>query len=257
MSRPRPSPDLSGTPLADPASLPALDPATLGPTLVVAPHADDESLGCGGAIARLVDLGLAVSVAFVSDGSKSHPGSRSYPSDRLRDLREVEALAALEALGLDPGRARVAFFRLPDTAVPADGTDGFAEAVARASAFYRECRPQTLLLPWRRDPHCDHRSSRSIFLAASADLIPSPRVLEYPLWAYEAADPADLPRPDEVAALRLDVAEVLPRKRLAIAAHRSQTTSLIDDDPGGFRLSPAVLAHFDTPWEIYLEPLSP
>ncbi len=251
------APDLSQTPLGDPASLPRLDPATLGPTLVVAPHADDESLGCGGAIARLVDLGLAVSVAFVSDGSKSHPGSPSYPSERLRELREAEALAALKALGLDPAEARVTFFRLPDTAVPAEGTEGFAEAVARASTFCHECRPQTILLPWRRDPHCDHRASRSIFLAAAADLRPLPRVLEYPLWAYEAADPADLPRLGEVAALRLDVAEVLPRKRAAIAAHRSQTTALINDDPGGFRLSPAVLAHFDTPWEIYLEPPSP
>ena len=49
--------------------------------------------------------------------------------------------------------------------------------------------------------------------------------------------------------------EVLPRKRFAIAAHRSRTTGLIDDDPGGFRLSPAVLAQLDTPWEIYLEPM--
>lgn len=245
--------DPARSPLADPSALKALRPVELGATLVVAPHADDESLGCGGAIAMLVDLGLEVSVAFVSDGTKSHPGSRRYPWQALRALREFEARAALEALGLDVGGGRVAFLRLPDTAVPDEGSGGFAGAVARAAAYCRDRAPETILLPWRRDPHCDHRASRSIFLAASASLARPPRALEYPVWAYEAADPGDLPGWDEVDARRMDVARVLPRKRAAIAAHRSQVTGLIDDDPGGFRLTPEMLAHFDRPWEIYLE----
>lgn len=245
--------DPARTPLADPDSLAPLDPADLGPTLVVAPHPDDESLGCGGAIARLVDLGVAVSVAFVSDGAKSHPNSGRYPAPALRALREAEARAALAAIGLDVDGSSVAFFGLPDTAVPGPDSEGFAEAVARAAAFCRDRAPATILLPWRRDPHCDHRASRSIFLAAIATLARPPRPLEYPVWAYESADPDDLPRWGEVLAWRLDVSGVLPRKRAAIAAHRSQVTALIDDDPGGFRLSPAMLAHFDRPWELYLE----
>lgn len=39
------------------------------PTLIVAPHPDDESLGCGGAIALLRQLGGAVKVLVVSDGN--------------------------------------------------------------------------------------------------------------------------------------------------------------------------------------------
>lgn len=239
--------------LADPLAFGPIDPADLGSMLVVAPHPDDESLACGGVIARLVDLGLRVAVAFVSDGTKSHPNSRSHPGPALQTLREAEAREALRALGLDPLGDHVAFFALPDTAVPAEGTEGFAGAVELASAFCRAHDPSTLLVPWRRDPHCDHRASRSIFLAAARSLPRPPRVLEYPLWAYEANDPADLPQPGEVIAYRMDVAAVLPRKRKAIAAHRSQTTRLIDDDPGGFRLTPEVLAHFDSPWEVYLE----
>ena len=249
--------DPARTPLADPSTLPPLAAPELGRTLVVAPHADDESLGCGGAIALLVDLGLAVSVAFVSDGTKSHPNSRSHPPAALRALRESEARAALRAIGLDVGGGNVAFLGLPDTAVPGPGDEGFEAAVALAAGFCRASEPETLLLPWRRDPHCDHRASRLIFLAAAALMGRPPRVFEYPVWAYVSADPADLPAWGEVVARRLDVSGVLDRKRAAIRAHRSQTTALIDDDPAGFCLSPAMLAHFDRPWEVYLESSPP
>jgi LmbE family N-acetylglucosaminyl deacetylase len=245
--------DPSRTPLAEPSALESLSPAELGSMMVVAPHPDDESLGCGGAIAHLVDLKIEVSVAFVSDGTKSHPNSRRYPSLDLRTLREAEARAALSTLGMDTGNGRITFFGLPDAAVPDLGSDDFDSAVDRAVAYCEKRAPETLLLPWRRDPHCDHRASRSIFLAASRQLSRPPRILEYPIWAYESANPDDLPVWGEVIARRMDVAGVLSRKRAAIAAHRSQLTGLIDDDPDGFRLTSTVLAHFDLPWEIYLE----
>jgi hypothetical protein len=47
--------------------------------------------------------------------------------------------------------------------------------------------------------------------------------------------------------------EAMEKKRRAIAAHRSQTTVLIDDDPGGFLFSQIDLAHFDHPYEFFLE----
>ena len=47
--------------------------------------------------------------------------------------------------------------------------------------------------------------------------------------------------------------EILDKKRRAIAAHRSQTTALIDDDPGGFLFSKIDLAHFDLPCEFFIE----
>jgi hypothetical protein len=46
-------------------------------------------------------------------------------------------------------------------------------------------------------------------------------------------------------------------KQRAIAAYRSQTTSLIDDDPTGFCLSPQMLSNFARPWEVYLEESPP
>lgn len=117
--------------------------------------------------------------------------------------------------------------------------------------------PQTILVPWRRDPQPDHRASWSLIAAALArDPAYEVRRIEYLIWLWELAAAGDAPRPDEATTWRLDIGSVLPRKRAAIAAHRSQTTDLIDDDPTGFRLTPDILAHFAHPWEVYLEAIS-
>jgi LmbE family N-acetylglucosaminyl deacetylase len=58
------------------------------PFIVVAPHPDDESLGCGGLIVDACRQGLPGKVVIVSDGAGSHPNSKAYPPDRLTALRE-------------------------------------------------------------------------------------------------------------------------------------------------------------------------
>ena len=47
--------------------------------LILAPHPDDESLGCGGLIAEACARGRPPAVIIVSDGTGSHPLSREYP----------------------------------------------------------------------------------------------------------------------------------------------------------------------------------
>ncbi|WP_412069658.1 PIG-L deacetylase family protein [Rubrivirga sp. IMCC43871] len=228
-------------PLREPEA--ALD---LGRTVVVAPHPDDESLGCGGLLAILGDAGLDPRVVVVTDGSRSH-ASAAYPPDRLAALREGEALAAVSALGL--GADAVSFLRHPDCGVPGLNDEA---AVAGLADALREA--ETVVVPWRRDPHCDHEDAWALARAAVACLDAPPRWLEYAVWAWEHAATDRAPRPDEVRPWRLDIADVLGRKRAAVAAHVSQTTRLIDDDPDGFVLEGRVLAHFDRDWELYLDP---
>ncbi len=93
--------------------------------LIVAPHPDDETLGCGGAIALLRQLNVSVKVLIVSDGTKSHPNSLTYPPPALKELREQESLSALAILGV--ASAAVTFLGMPDGAVPMVETDGKSE----------------------------------------------------------------------------------------------------------------------------------
>ncbi len=225
---------------------------TWGSTMVIAPHQDDETLGCGGAIALLRRQQQPVSVVFVSDGTMSHPHSRKYPAGARRTLREAEARAAVRVLGVEA--QQTTFLCWPDTQVPLKGSEDFAEAVSGMREHISAVRPDIVLVPWRRDPHCDHRASWQIVHAAMQQIPKVVRVVEYPVWVWALAQPGDMPQPGEMQAWRLDIAEVLAVKRNAIAAYPSQTTRLIDDDPEGFMLTPEVLAHFTKPYEVYLEP---
>ncbi|MEZ0484689.1 PIG-L deacetylase family protein [Fibrella aquatica] len=228
-----------------------IDARSLGRTLVLAPHPDDESLGCGGTLALLRRAGFAVHVVFVSDGTLSHPKSATYPAPRLRDLREVEALEAMRELGIVEKEAT--FFRLPDRHVPATGAPGFAEAVDRLLDVIEQFAPTTILVPFERDPHPDHRATYQMLEATLSHLEEPPRVLEYLIWLWELGRPDDLPRANERLAVSVSISPVVDDKKRAIAAHRSQVTRLIDDDPTAFFLSPELLRHFDTPYEIFLE----
>ncbi|AGY60605.1 PIG-L deacetylase family protein [Gloeobacter kilaueensis] len=234
--------------------LPSTAIQQLGPALVVAPHPDDETLGCGGAIALLRKANIPVEVLVVSDGTRSHPGSRRWPAPALRKLREAETREALGVLGVESDC--ITFLGLPDGAVPFEmDLEAFAWAVQRCRRYLDELtiEVRAIVLPWRRDPHADHRAAWNLLYRASGGFRSFERRLEYPIWLWEQGGAQHLPQPWEVGSWRLDIAAVIERKLAAIAAHRSQTSDLIDDDPDGFRLTPETLAFFERPWECYLE----
>lgn len=216
--------------------------------MIVAPHPDDESLGCGGAIALICAFGLEVSILTLSDGTLSHPNSLKFPAEKLRALREAELIKAAKILGVK--RENIAFFRYRDRSVPNNEFAEFSAAIDRCREHLDKNQPQTIFVPWRRDPHPDHRAAFQLISAAKS---PAQRLIEYPIWLYELAGTGDAPLASEVRAFRLDITSVSEIKQQAIRAHASQVTDLIDDDPNGFRLSENVLANFAAPFEIYLE----
>lgn len=226
--------------------------ATLGPTVVIAPHPDDESLGCGGLLALLRQAGLPVWCVLVSDGTMSHPNSQKFPAPARQALREQELREALAFLGVPDGS--LITLGLPDSRVPMPATEEGTAALGHLTRFLRAVQPQTVLVPWRRDPHPDHRATYALVRAALGQLAHPPRLLEYVVWAWERAAPTDLPQPNEVQGWQLDITPVLTQKQQAIAAHRSQLAGgPLDDDPTGFTLTPSMLAHFARPVEVYFE----
>ncbi|MGB3202334.1 MAG: PIG-L deacetylase family protein [Nodosilinea sp.] len=238
------------------AALPLRSLATLsGPVLVVAPHPDDETLGCGGAIAQLRALGCPVQVLVVSDGANSHPRSRQYPPPRLRQLRQTETLSALGGLGV--AAPAVTFLGLPDGAVPhlspppEPHSAAAQTALTQCQRYLRQAAPQTIFLPYQFDPHRDHRATWKLVQAAASSLAPLPRLIEYPIWDWDPRQRQ--PLGDRYQAWRIDITPQVALKQRAIHCYRSQTTDLIADDPTGFRLTPQLIASFLNPWEVYLE----
>jgi LmbE family N-acetylglucosaminyl deacetylase len=233
------------------SALPLTDLQTIGSALVIAPHPDDESLGCGGTIAQLRALRYDVHIVFVSDGTLSHPNSVAYPAERLRALRELEAREAMQILRVDPEACT--FLRYRDRHVPTVDTPDFLEAATTLASLVDRLKPSTLFLPWRRDPHPDHKASWQIGREALQHTIHEPRVLEYPIWLWELGTPDDRPYLDEVQLWKISIDSVQNQRNQAIAAHRSQVTRLINDDPTAFYLSPELLRHFGQPRELFIE----
>ena len=231
---------------------PAASVAELGTVAVFAPHPDDESLGCGGLLALLSQFGCSAHVIVVTDGSRSHPNSVTHPAPRLAAIREAETRAALNALGWPPEAAT--FLRFGDCQLPDEGDAGFAPATLRLHRILASLSVDTVIVPWRRDPHCDHEATWRLARAAIAGLKKKPRWLEYPVWAWMHPTTAVAPAASEATAWRLDITPVLARKLHAIAQHLSQMGEVVRDDPDGFTLQPAMLQHFARPWELFLEP---
>ena len=217
------------------------------PLLVVAPHPDDETFGCGGLIAEASACGEAVHVAVLTDGSRSHPNSPSYPPPRLIALREREARAAAAALGVpDP---QLHFFGLRDGAAPHGGAQ-FAAVVDRLAALIGATSAATVCATWGLDPHADHVAAHLI--AAAAARRSGARHLAYPIWAWVMPLEQEVPEFD-LRGIRLDITHHLAAKQRAIAEYASQLGGLITDDPDGRGLPQDLVAKFCRPFEVFVE----
>lgn len=177
--------------------------------LAIAPHPDDETIGCGGTLARLADGGTRVQVVLVTDGGATLTAGRA--SRGVQSRRREEARAACEILGIDPPRC----LGLPDGAV-AGRLPELEQALDQA---IDECRPDLLLAPWLLDAHPDHRAVSHALAGLVARGRFDPGAVDTSdggppqLWGYEAHTPILLP--DRV----IDITAVLDRKQAALRAH--------------------------------------
>lgn len=212
-----------------------------GDVLVLAPHPDDETLAMGGAIAALSASGRKVHVAVVTDGTRSHPNSRSHPAEVLAALRRREVGEAVNILTL--GRSTPLWLGYPDMAAPEDEME-FERIATRLAATMTDVR--AVWTTWNGDPHPDHQ--RVWRLGQSLAHRYGVRFFACPVWGRVQLPATDLP--SEV--LRFPTGRFRGLKARAVAAHASQMTDLIRDDPEGFRMPPDLAAHFIDSDEIFI-----
>ncbi|SLJ88341.1 PIG-L family deacetylase [Clavibacter michiganensis] len=235
---------------ADPRwdALDAPDLAGMAALLVVSAHADDESIGAAGLMATAAARGVPVTLAIVTDGAASHPGSPTRTPDELVAVRRDEARAALDAVAPD---ARLVLLGHPD-----GGIRERREAVRDDLAvLLSDAAPGTAVAaPWRGDGHRDHRVTGEV-VAELVGALPAARgirLVEYPVWMWHWATPDD-PRVPWAAmrALPLD-ARTREAKRAAIRAHASQVDPLSDAPEDAAVLQPGFLRHADRDREVLI-----
>ncbi|HEY5348368.1 MAG TPA: PIG-L family deacetylase [Candidatus Lustribacter sp.] len=217
--------------------------------VVVAPHPDDDVLGCGALIARVAPW-MRVRVIYVTDGAASHDGSATFPPQRLRAVREGEAKRALRRLGV---RTPPLFLRWPDGTVPCARDAAAPPLLAALRRAIPAGEDVAIAVPWRRDPHCDHRAVTALVDALARE---RPRMdrLEYAVWLGVIGDPSDEPTPAEGVTVEIDSRPWLEQKRAALYEHRSQLGQLITDAARAFELPEGLLARALGPVERFVIP---
>jgi len=169
--------------------------------LVIAPHPDDEAIGCGGAVCLRAEAGDNVGAVFLTSGELGLADIRA--DDAIR-TRESEAREAAGVLGI----SMLEFLRLPDQGVARELSTG----ATRLAAILESFRPGVMLLPHPDDQHPDHAAALPLVRRALGILGGvAPELRGYEVWT-----------PLSHFHYVEDITAVVFRKLDAIGRHRSQ-----------------------------------
>jgi len=193
-----------------------------GPIVIIAPHPDDETLGCGGLIALLASQDAAVHVIILTDGEASHVGHPALTAAQVGPARRQEARAALTILG-GPALAQSAvFLGLPDGRLDRLSPTEIATLHTALVETFRQVQPAAVFAPYRHGGSSEHTAA-SDFTRAACAIAGVSALLEYPIWAWW--NPFRLLPQFRLAAknfrLPLD-SQLRALKRTALACHRTQ-----------------------------------
>lgn len=137
--------------------------------LIIAPHPDDEVLGCGGTIKKLSTQNNDVYVLIVSRGKKG-----MYSEEGIQRVRQ-EALTAHNMLGVKETR----FFDFPAPELDLVSTSVISSAI---SEVISEFKADTIYVPHSGDIHHDHKA---VFNAALVAARPVNGCSVKQIYAYE------------------------------------------------------------------------
>ncbi|HHL40444.1 MAG TPA: PIG-L family deacetylase [Deltaproteobacteria bacterium] len=178
--------------------------------LVVAPHMDDEVLGCGASIARHVEAGDEVHVCFIAHRVYDH----RYDEAR-NEVEKGHANAARKVLGY----GEAVFFGLDDERLDLCVQD----ILIPLEEYIYKFRPHTVYCPFRGDNNQDHRA---VFDAARVALRPSAAHFVDRLLMYETPSSTEQspPLPENVfyPNLYVDVKAQLGSKIEALACYETE-----------------------------------
>jgi len=187
--------------------------------LVLAPHPDDEVIGCGGLVALHLREGRPVHIVVATDGTEADPNVTDR--EAYRDTREEETRRAVETLG----RAEIQFLRFADRTLGSQGSEvagsrGATPQPRNLATALKETltqfKPDLIAVPSPIEIHPDHLALSRAFcdlIAHDASLFAELAVARVAF--YEVSQPI---RPNAL----VDITAVAGAKYAAIAAHESQ-----------------------------------
>lgn len=169
--------------------------------LVLAPHPDDDIIGCGGTLNMYRQNGATITVVYMTDGRKGKP-AYDYDEDTLVSERREEARKAAAIIGID----KLLFLDNRDSELSAT-----PKTILRISDILSEVKPEAVFLPFLLDNHMDHKATNDIFVMASREYNSNILCYGYEIWT-------PITTPNYI----VDITEDIETKKRALAQHRSQ-----------------------------------
>ena len=123
--------------------------------LVISPHPDDETLGCGGTILRHVRNGDEVSWVIVTSVFVEHGFTPERVESRTREIDQVRNMF---------GFTKIYQLGFPTTQLSTIGETKIIDALREV---FNEERPAIIYLPNRTDAHSDHKMVFDATMACS------------------------------------------------------------------------------------------
>lgn len=190
---------------------------TIRRVLVVAPHPDDEVLGCGGTMMRFANMGAEVHVAIMTRAGADRFGADMAQTGRREARQAHELLAVSQTHFLDFPAAEL------DT-VP------HAEINASLGALMTDIAPDTLFVPFLGDIHLDHQL---IFLSSMVAARPRGGRGPARVYSYETLSETNWyapgVTPNFAPNMFIDISETLEAKLAAFRCYQSQMKAPPDE----------------------------
>jgi LmbE family N-acetylglucosaminyl deacetylase len=189
--------------------------------LVVAPHPDDETLGCGLLIQHVLEAGGVVHLLLLTDGD-NNPWPQRYIERRIRigevdrqrwgERRRCEVMQAITHLGV-PASALQSLGWL-DMNITRRLRDDTSASIATLQGIVSSFRPTLVCFPALEDSHPDHGAAHVLCRLALASVNPAPLQWAYPV--HSGGNVSKYP-------IQMDAThDQRQRKLQAIGEHRSQ-----------------------------------
>lgn len=145
--------------------------------LVISPHPDDEIVGCGGTLIKMLNEGSFVTVLQLTDGSNTC-ALKDYPEHIRKTIRLEEAKNVAENLQF----AELILWKEKDSQLKCT-----TENVRKLVDILERIRPKVIFVPFLNDPHPDHAMANEILrraLEVSSHNLPEVDVLSYEVWSF-------------------------------------------------------------------------
>lgn len=178
--------------------------------LVIAPHHDDEVLGCGGTIAKFCKEKNNVYVAILTKGCSPLYADEKVEEVRMHTLKSHRYLGIKDTLFCDFPAAKLDMVH-------------HADVNKKLSDLVIQLNPDMMFIPFSSDIHLDHQC---VFLSSLVAARPNRPVYPKKIYAYETLSETNWNAPYLTSAFHpnafIDISDYLKMKLIAFSMHREQ-----------------------------------